>query len=237
MGQKSSPIALRLQTNKDFTSSWYSDKLYSNILHTQLMVDKFLPKVFTQVQTNATKTHTMYCPGVLNIYTFFTSPRQFDDKVQKKTVQLKPSNFFKQPSSFHWKFISNQLSYESFGSKLLFQLCLQKKNFTKTQNVSTTFQALRPNSTTNFNLKFYSNHLEGVFQDYCETTVYWKPLKVDKLSKSASFIAAFVAHGLENQKPVKQLFSFVQTLLKKIKTLKVLKSLVQAVYKVLKWPK
>ena len=40
-------------------------------------------------------------------------------------------------------------------------------------------------------------------------------VKLQEFTKSAQFVAEYVSHALERQKPVKQIFSGVQTLLKK----------------------
>ena len=40
MGQKISPVALRLQTNKSFQASWYSQKFYAHFLQKQLQLQK-----------------------------------------------------------------------------------------------------------------------------------------------------------------------------------------------------
>ena len=60
MGQKISPTALRLQTNKNFTASWYTNKLYSQTLHNQLQLQTFFDQVFAQVGTKATQTSVSY---------------------------------------------------------------------------------------------------------------------------------------------------------------------------------
>jgi len=41
MGQKISPVALRLQTNKSFQASWYSQKFYAHFLQKQLQLQTF----------------------------------------------------------------------------------------------------------------------------------------------------------------------------------------------------
>jgi hypothetical protein len=94
MGQKISPIAVRLQTNKEFSAAWYSDRLYAPLLHKQLMAQTFLKKVFTQVGTRATKTYCVQNPASLSLYTFFCSPRLFDEKFQKKKCGIKSHQLF-----------------------------------------------------------------------------------------------------------------------------------------------
>ena len=88
MGQKISPVALRLQTNKSFQASWYSQKFYAHFLQKQLQLQTFLNQVFAQVGTKATKTHCVQNPGALDIQTFFCSPRVFDERFLKKSTDF-----------------------------------------------------------------------------------------------------------------------------------------------------
>lgn len=213
MGQKISPVALRLQTNKSFQASWYSAKFYGHHLHHQLQLQTFFHKVFAQVGTEATKTHVRYVPGALKIDTFFCSPRIFDQKFSKKTIVLKPTNFFQQPQTKAWPFLSHQFDLKQLKKKLVFQALLSNvKNTSALVNMSPFFK--QPNKTPQ-TLKFYTNHLESVSQQYVDASVKWTPWKLQAFTKSASFMAEYIAHGLEVQKPVKQIFTLVQTMLKK----------------------
>jgi hypothetical protein len=85
MGQKISPVALRLQTNKSFQASWYSQKLYAEGLHKQLQVQTFLHDVFHKLARKQQK-HIVQKPGALKIHTFFCSPRFLMKNWQKKNV-------------------------------------------------------------------------------------------------------------------------------------------------------
>ena len=96
MGQKISPTALRLQTNKNFTASWYTNKLYSQTLHNQLQLQTFFDQVFAQVGTKATQTYCQKFPATSKVHTFFCSPRIFDERLTKKMMNLEPTLFFKQ---------------------------------------------------------------------------------------------------------------------------------------------
>ena len=95
MGQKISPTALRLQTNKNFTASWYTNKLYSQTLHNQLQLQTFFDQVFAQVGTKATQTYCQKFPATSKVHTFFCSPRIFDERLKKKMMNLEPTLFFK----------------------------------------------------------------------------------------------------------------------------------------------
>ena len=61
------------------------------------------------------------------------------------------------------------------------------------------------------------HHIEGLSQQYFNTSSKWDPFKVNEYTKSAQFTAEYIANALELQKPVKQIFSTVQTMLKKDK--------------------
>lgn len=213
MGQKISPVALRLQTNKSFQASWYSQKLYAEGVHKQLQVQNFLHDVFHQVGTKATKTHVVQTPGALKIHTFFCSPRLFDQKLAKKTMSLKPTHFFQHQKTTQWQFLSNQMHWETLKKKLVFQSLL-RNNLQKSTTLHLTNLFEQTRHKTNA-LKFYANHLEAVSQQYFKTATQWEPVKLQEFTKSAQFVAEYVSHALERQKPVKQIFSGVQTLLKK----------------------
>ena len=64
-------------------------------------------------------------------------------------------------------------------------------------------------------MKFYMNHIESLAGKYSNTKMVWLPVKVNSLTKSAKFLSESIARSLEQQKPVKQIFRTVQTLLKK----------------------
>ncbi|MCF8481123.1 MAG: 30S ribosomal protein S3 [Rhodospirillum sp.] len=48
MGQKVNPIGLRLGINRTWDSRWYADKDYSNLLHEDLRIKKFLKEKLAQ---------------------------------------------------------------------------------------------------------------------------------------------------------------------------------------------
>jgi small subunit ribosomal protein S3 len=48
MGQKVNPIGLRLGINRTWDSRWYADKGYSNLLHEDLRIKKFLKEKLAQ---------------------------------------------------------------------------------------------------------------------------------------------------------------------------------------------
>jgi len=213
MGQKISPIALRLQTNKKFQASWYSEKVYANLMHKQIQLQSFLGKILQQTGTRASKTYLTYYPATLSIQSFFCSPRVFDSKLEKKTIQLNPTPFFQNYKTKQWQFISNQLNWQAFEKKLWVQSLLTQKKVSDLPSLTKALTPLQPASKSH--LTFYTNHLEGVAASYFKSPTHWVPNKLTKVSKSAEFVAELIAHGLEVQKPVKQIFSLVQTLLKK----------------------
>jgi len=218
MGQKISPIAVRLQTNKEFSAAWYSDRLYAPLLHKQLMAQTFLKKVFTQVGTRATKTYCVQNPASLSLYTFFCSPRLFDEKFKKKNVELKVTNFFQRSNVTRWQFVPNQFDWLQFQKKLAFQVLLNNKSVkTPSQSISQ-IQLLRSPKKIQKGLNFYSNHVESLTSQYFGSTSSWTPYKLENLSKSAEFMADFIAYLLESQKSTKQVFALAQKVLKKDKT-------------------
>lgn len=213
MGQKISPVALRLQTNKNFQASWYSAKLYGHQLHHQLQVQTFFQKIFTQVGTKAIKTYVRALPGTFKVDTFFCSPRIFDQKFAKKTLDLKPTNFFQRPQTKAWPFLPDQFDLKQLKKKLVFQSLLSSAK--QSAAVVTMSELFEENVETTLPVKFYATHLEGVSQEYLKASVKWTPWKVQTFTKSAHFMAEYIAHALEVQKPVKQIFTLAQTLLKK----------------------
>ncbi len=217
MGQKISPVALRLQTNKTFQASWYSQKFYAHFLQKQLQLQTFLNQVFAQVGTKAIKTHCVQNPGALDIQTFFCSPRVFDERFLKKSISLKPTSFFQQHTTKQWQFLPNQLQWNTLKKKIVFQNLLTNMASQQRQTIFTRKYIFEEPYKDTAQLKFYVHHIEGLSQQYFNTSSKWDPFKVNEYTKSAQFTAEYLANALELQKPVKQIFSTVQAMLKKDK--------------------
>lgn len=218
MGQKISPVAVRLQTNKEFSAAWHSERLYAPLLHKQLLAQIFLKKVFTQVGTRATKTYCVQNPASLELSTFFCSPRLFDEKFQKKNVELKVTNFFQRSEATSWQFVPNQFDWLQFQKKLAFQVFLKSKRFNTPSQALYQNQLLKYPKKIQGGLNFYLNHVESLTSQYFGSASSWTPYKLGAVSKSAEFMAEFIAYLLESQKSTKQVFAVAQKLLKKDKT-------------------
>jgi len=218
MGQKISPTALRLQTNKNFTASWYTNKLYSQTLHNQLQLQTFFDQVFAQVGTKATKTYCQKFPATSKIQTFFCSPRLFDERLTKKMMNLEPTIFFQTIRSQSWPFLPNQLEWNQFRKKSIFQAFIEEKGDSQNYTFSQNFFSAKKSNVVN-HVNFYMNHIETLTGKYSNTKMIWSPVKVNSLTKSAKFLSESIARSLEQQKPVKQIFRTVQTLLKKDPTI------------------
>lgn len=213
MGQKISPTALRLQTNKNFTASWYTNKLYSQTLHNQLQLQTFFDQVFAQVGTKATQTYCQKFPATSKVHTFFCSPRIFDERLTKKMMNLEPTLFFQTITSQRWPFLPNQLKWDKFLKKTIFQSFIEEKSGSQNPIFFQNFNGQKSNVINH--VKFYMNHIESLAGKYSNTKMVWLPVKVNSLTKSAKFLSESIARSLEQQKPVKQIFRTVQTLLKK----------------------
>ncbi len=218
MGQKISPVAVRLQTNKEFSAAWHSERLYAPLLHKQLLAQTFLKKVFTQVGTRATKTYCVQNPASLALSTFFCSPRLFDEKFQKKNVELKVTNFFQRSEATSWQFVPNQFDWLQFQKKLAFQVVLKSKRFNTPSQALCQTQLLKFPKKIQGGLNFYLKHVESLTSQYFGSASSWTPYKLGSVSKSAEFMAEFIAYLLESQKSTKQVFALAQKLLKKDKT-------------------
>jgi DNA-binding phage protein len=161
----------------------------------------------------------------------------FDERFLKKSISLKPTSFFQQHTTKQWQFLPNQLQWSTFKKKIVFQTLLSKMPSQHIQNIFTRKYLFQEPSKDSAQLKFYVHHIEGLSQQYFNTSSKWDPFKVNEYTKSAQFTAEYIANALELQKPVKQIFSTVQKCLKKTKMSKVLKLLVQGDYRALKWRK
>jgi small subunit ribosomal protein S3 len=133
-------------------------------------------------------------------------------------VELKVTNFFQRSNVTRWQFVPNQFDWLQFQKKLAFQVLLNNKNVkTPSQSISQ-IQLLRSPKKIQKGLNFYWNHVESLTSQYFGSTSLWTPYKLENLSKSAEFMADFIAYLLESQKSTKQVFALAQKVLKKDKT-------------------
>ena len=79
MGQKANPISLRLHVNRDFESSWYQDKQYSNLLKQELQIRQYIKSLFYFMKIYEGRTLFQFFPKKLVIYSFITN-KQFSSK-------------------------------------------------------------------------------------------------------------------------------------------------------------
>ena len=209
MGQKSSPLALRLQTNRRGQALWQSARTYPQWLHHSLQLHAFLAKVFRQAGTRAVLAHLTHAPARTQLHAFFVSPRHLDPKAETKVVALQPTPFFRSHQSTHHPFLPDQLAWARFGPKVWFQRALHPAPLPPVLPALAAGAGLEGPT----GLAFYGGHLEGVSQGLLGTPTTWAPIQLRSCAKSAAFVAALVAQGLETQKPWKPLLGLVQTLL------------------------
>jgi ribosomal protein S3 len=85
MGQKTSPIALRLGLNRQWDSSWNSPYHYDNLLGREIQLRKYFAQVFQRANLLCGRLVIHWNPQSIQIYPFL-----FPGKVNKKVNRNKP---------------------------------------------------------------------------------------------------------------------------------------------------
>jgi len=140
-------------------------------------------------------------------------PKPHKPIVKSSLQHLKFTHFFQTIRFQRWPFLPNQLEWEKFLKKTIFQSFIEEKSGSQNPIFFQNFNGQKSNVINH--VKFYMNHIESLAGKYSNTKMVWLPVKVNSLTKSAKFLSESIARSLEQQKPVKQIFRTVQTLLKK----------------------
>ena len=167
MGQKINPIALRLNINRNFDSSWYQDSPthYSQLLHQDLMIRKYLKSLFSCVGIHTGRISFQFFQKKLVINYFF------HDSLKKNAQQKLTfsSTKFKQlltlEKSFQSKYVENYISfvlqnkkeYVNLKKTLFSRILLLHSFFSQNQNRFSTKQFL---NSTNYYLNPPKENLE-----------------------------------------------------------------------------
>lgn len=90
MGQKTSPISLRLKTtNKSFDSCWYSDLHYSTLLSLDLKARSYIDKIFEQIRYPTPLISLSLVPKRAKILMVYLNPERSRNE-RGERFQLKP---------------------------------------------------------------------------------------------------------------------------------------------------
>lgn len=159
MGQKINPISLRLNINRNFDSSWFHDSpiKYSQLLHQDLMIRKYIKSLFSCVGIHTGRITFQFFQKKLIINYFFY------DSLKKNTQQKLTfsSTKFKQlltlEKSFQSKYVENYISFTLQNKKefinlkknLFSRMLLLRCFFLQNQNIFSTKQFL---NSTNYYL-------------------------------------------------------------------------------------
>ena len=163
MGQKINPISLRLNINRNFDSSWFHDSpiKYSQLLHQDLMIRKYIKSLFSCVGIHTGRITFQFFQKKLVINYFFY------DSLKKNTQQKLTfsSTKFKQlltlEKSFQSKYVENYISFILQNKKefinlkknLFSRILLLRCFFLQNQNIFSTKQFL---NSTNYYLNMLS---------------------------------------------------------------------------------
>lgn len=73
MGQKTNPIALRININRDFDSSWYQDGsyAYANLLQEDIKIRNYIKSLFIHIGIHTGRINLQFFPKKLVIHYFF----------------------------------------------------------------------------------------------------------------------------------------------------------------------
>lgn len=92
MGQKANPVALRLKTtNKNFTSCWYSDTYYSNLLKQELTAKTYLRELINQIHYPNPITSLSFTPKRAKVFMLYLNPAE-TRYIRNERFQLAPYN-------------------------------------------------------------------------------------------------------------------------------------------------
>jgi ribosomal protein S3 len=94
MAQKIPPQALRLEINRHYDAYWFSDRMYSMLLHQTLQTKAFLSNVFKSIGTQTALSHVQATPHAVFINSFVCSPRLMNKRLRKKKFGYSPTRSF-----------------------------------------------------------------------------------------------------------------------------------------------
>ncbi len=154
MGQKTNPISLRININRNFESSWFQDDSmkYSQLLHQDLKIREYLKSLFTFIGIHTGRINLQVFPKKLIIHYFL-----HDSKKKKVQRQLTFSSekfqqlLFIQNLSFSQKknfeeylqFVTkNHMNYSDFRKHFFLRFFLIRFFFSENQNILSTKTAL-----------------------------------------------------------------------------------------------
>jgi ribosomal protein S3 len=159
MGQKINPISLRLQqTNKHFTSSWYSDFFYTDILKKDIYLQIYLNSLLKQLDHTSGFFFIKNTTKNIKIYLFSCNPKKSREErcfafrlpfYQNKVLPKSPSHGFQKRMKKTTRGENN-----SFLQKQGFSFLEDKKSFefiTQSKRYKKKAQSLVPNEKVVFN--------------------------------------------------------------------------------------
>ena len=92
MGQKTNPISLRININRNFDSSWFQDDSmkYSQLLHQDLQIREYLKSLFSFIGVHTGRINLQVFPKKLIIHYFLhTNQKKFQKKITFSSEKFK----------------------------------------------------------------------------------------------------------------------------------------------------
>lgn len=155
MGQKINPISLRLNINRNFDSSWFHDSpiKYSQLLHQDLMIRKYIKSLFSCVGIHTGRITFQFFQKKLVINYFFYDSLKKNAQQKLTFSSIKFKQLLTLEKSFQSKYVENYISFILQNKKefinlkknLFSRILLLHSFFLQNQNIFSTKQFL--NST------------------------------------------------------------------------------------------
>ena len=125
MGQKTSPIALRLDINRQWDSSWNSPYHYENLLGREIQLRKYFAQVFQRANLLCGRLVIHWNPQSIQIYPFLFpgKPKKSKRKKTKAKLARRPSALSPQGQS---RYKASQTSTKALPSRIVTQIESQR---------------------------------------------------------------------------------------------------------------
>lgn len=222
MGQKANPISLRLHVNRDFESSWYQDKNYSNLLKQELQIRQYTKSLFYFMKIYEGRTLFQFFPKKLVIYSFITNKQSLSKKHEnpsKNATSGKTSfSFPEKKKNIRIKRSTKQEAILFVMQYILYLKQWQNVNCSNLQyplflyfisKFSHKVKNKQENNSQFISKSFYDNVVPQLEKStHCTTSMF--PIKLQSKYQSASFLAQYIAECFEKNLGFRQIYKQIQ---------------------------
>ena len=158
MGQKTNPISLRININRNFDSSWFQDDSmkYSQLLHQDLQIREYLKSLFTFIGVHTGRINLQVFPKKLIIHYFLhNNQKKFQKKITFSSEKFKQllllEDFIKKTDSSQKKkfeeylyfIIKNHTDFRNFRKHFFLRFFLTRVFLSQNKNALFKGGALR----------------------------------------------------------------------------------------------